>query len=862
MRLTSFVVWKSWASNRLRTLLSVLGIALGVAVPVAIHVVDHDTIESRLRAAPGRFGRADFEVRPLAREDGEDPVAVRRRLAGIAGVAGVSLLQEAVATLAVEGKSTPEELVTVYGLAPLPGSAFGHYRVAEGADLENLDYARVLVAPELAADLGLRPGAKVRLERPAVAPITICRGGRREVVRAPAQRFAVEVEVKGVLAHERLARRELGRVVVAPFGLATRLARRGRPVYRIHRRPGADPDRLRRELAAEFVVLDERMALLGERADERAFRNGVKVLGCLALVLGMFVVFQTLSFSLVERLQQIGLLRCLGASRGSVASIFLLDAVLLAVLGAGFGIGLGLGLAWLLQALGFSTLGAGKDVDVFAVPWRPVLWTAALGVAFTLAGAAFPLVKARNVPPLDVLRPRGLDTEGTGAWLLRGVNGFLFVMLVVALPLGYLAMTPLVSEQGRETLVVLAQLGAMVLLFGGVLLVSPGLVRGLGGFLLRPWRGRGLAAFLVDKALRRGPGRFAAAVCGLAVVLLAMVGLESLTHALRGEALRFGATAMERRLFVRCAPVSAAEAARAVAGLEGVEAVEIFEGSVEAPFVVRGLRPEALARPGGPLAGRPELQDRYRAVRSLVVSSRLARMRGLRAGAAVALATDEGAVAYTVLAVSDAAGFFPDERVWAVAAPSWLRRDFCVDDRSVDHLGLKLAAGSSWPAVLEAVGRRLPGVTWAKWGPDIVAYHLRDIRRDFTFFEVLLALILAVAALGLVNGMTIAALGRARELGVLRALGVGRRQLRALFVLEGLLVAALAALLTLALGLPLGRVLVSGLERVAGLDAPFVPPLVPLLLVAPLALLTGGLAAIVPAARIAHLDPTEAVRYE
>jgi ABC-type antimicrobial peptide transport system permease subunit len=123
-------------------------------------------------------------------------------------------------------------------------------------------------------------------------------------------------------------------------------------------------------------------------------------------------------------------------------------------------------------------------------------------------------------------------------------------------------------------------------------------------------------------------------------------------------------------------------------------------------------------------------------------------------------------------------------------------------------------------------------------------------------------LILGLAGTGLLNGMTIAALGRARELGVLRALGVDRRSLHQSFVLEGLCVGALAALLALALCAPMAHVLVGGLNRVAALAAPVVLPVPWMIAVPAIALGVGVLAALLPAARASAQDPAEAVRYE
>ena len=864
MRLTFFVVWKSWVSNPLRTALSVLGVALGVAIVTAIFVIDHNTIESRLRLKRPDFGRVDLELMPL--QAGREPADVRGALAASPDIEAVGVLQQGPATVTTADGG--EFRVSVFGLSPLPTTAFSHYLVQAGQDLSDLDgESGVLIGERLAKLTKVEPGDRLLLARPTAVPRTRCVDGQRVAVEGGREHvpFATEVIVKGVLANRRLGARDSGMVVVSSFSLANELAPMARPLYQINRREGVDVDRLRAELSGEFDVLDNRSALLGEKSDERAFRNGVKVLGCLALVLGMFVIFQTLSQSLVERLKQIGLLRALGTARRTIAGVFLVDATATAVAGTVLGLGGGLALAYVLQRNNFSTLGRGKRVVTFEWPMEPLLWTALIGVTFTLLGAAFPLWKARNLPALEVLSARGIRAGGSQdgeTYVLRGVNVFLFAMLVLVLPGAYLGMTPILSEEGREARIVLIQLGIMILLFGGVLLMAPKLVHVLGRLLLAPFRRlMPLSSFLVVKALQQSPGRFAAAVCGLSVVLMAMLALKSITSGLTAEAYGFGDTTMRDRMFVKCDPVDL-PAARKLLEVDGVRGADLFRGRVDVRFPLRGLELADLIGVGGAFEAEPEKVVAYDQQRSLILSSRLAHLRGKKAGDVISLVTDGGPVPYQVLAVTDRVGFFPDERAWAIAAPHWLRRDFCAEIDRVDWISLDLEPGTGTSALLSRMREIVPSISWAKTGPELISYAVRDIRLDFFLFDILLGLILLLAGLGLVNTMTIAAMGRTREIGVLRALGMGKRQLRATFLMEGGIVALLSAALSVGLAVPLGFVVVEGLNRVAGLEAPFVVPWRHVALVPVLACATGLLAAILPGLRALKESPAEAVRYE
>src|SRR5690606_28203262 len=148
--------------------------------------------------------------------------------------------------------------------------------------------------------------------------------------------------------------------------------------------------------------------------------------------------------------------------------------------------------------------------------------------------------------------------------------------------------------------------------FGGVLLLAPWSVALLGRALLLPVRlAAPLVGWLVGKVVQRSAGRMAAAVCGLSAVLLAVLGLKSLTWSLRAEVRQFAAAALDDRLFLRTAPVTPAAAAR-LAALPGVARLDLFEGEERGGgFLLRGLAVASANGTGGALEGDPELARRY-----------------------------------------------------------------------------------------------------------------------------------------------------------------------------------------------------------------------------------------------------------
>jgi putative ABC transport system permease protein len=876
MRLTSFVVWKAWASEPLRTALTVLGIAVGVAVVTAIHVVDHNTVQSQIRLKNPDFGRVDLELVPNARDrEAQDVLGELGRAPSIAH-AGVLRSVRVVAGTATEPPRPLGDAV-VFGVGPLPDPGFRHYRVIDGRDLSGLDAEdAVLVGVEFARAHGIGPGAELLVVVPRPERVGPCLDGVRQPLRVAPAEAGTEVEprrlrVVGLVAHENLARRNLGAVLIGSYALVSGLDPElgpGNTRFQVDVAYGADTDRVRRMLADDFVVQDDRSSMLGETADERAFRNGVKVLGGLALVLGMFVVFQTLSHGLVERLRQLGILRALGAGKRAVTAIFLVDALALGILGSLLGVVGGLVLAFVMGVLKLTTLGVGKEITTFEIPMGPVLWTVALGIGFTAAGAVFPLWKARNLPVQRILGGHGLGDGEEGSYVLRGVDKFLFALLVFVLPVVYLAMTPLLASEGAsETRFVLVQLYALALVFGALLLLAPSVVRALAApllFVLRFFRRWRLPAFLVGRALQRDTGRFAASMCGLAVVLVAWIALQSITAALHADIDRFYDDAMAGRVYVRTRAGTTAEDLASLQRLPNVASATPVTGPVDVGFQLVGIPVEALADGGAFDAIDTEAVASFVRDRSLVVSRRLAHLRALDVGDEVILGTDGGKVIYRVAAISDAVGFFPDERAFAATLPAWLERDFC---RPADHGVTQCIVradgpgrGGEW-SVRDAIGSVREDLVMKKAGFEIADYLRRDTDRDFVVFHVLLALILGLAGIGLVNQMTLAALGRAREIGVLRALSVDRRQLRRMFVVEAAVVSGGATLIAWGLGPALGYLVVQGLNRVAGLDAPFAAPWVMLAITPVLAFGLGAVAAWLPGSRALRVEPAAAVRY-
>jgi len=826
MALAAELARRSLTRHPARTLLSVLGIALGIATVVAIFTLDHNTLLGRARSADPDW-QAEIEVSPSAAV--EKP---RAELEELPGVARIVAAFQTEATLQLTGAQPgAQERVVLIALEAEQARALDAYHILSGRDLGSESggpLREVLVGETLARRLELKPGDSVVLGMPSTAPQRDCVEGQwRQVAGGVEQPVRSErFEVVGVLARERLGRRAGGELVAVPFRAGQELFE-GAHVetrYWLGRDPKVNLERLQANLGRAWSYELDSSVIIGQAADERAFRNGARFAGVLALVLGLYVIFHTLSVSLVERAREVGVLHALGASRAQIGGVFLCEALWIAGLGGVVGIAGGLALAKALLLAGITTVGKDAPIHVFDVPWSTVLPLAAAGVAIALIGSIYPLARARSSDAVAALRGEELArprSAGLGFRLLAAA------LLVIALPAVYFFAVPLLGEAQKE-LVGLAVLGVGVVgAFIAIPLVAPAVVAWACVAIARPCaRWWPLAGRLATRAMARGPARVAGAAAGLALVTAGYVGLRGMTASLEAEIRVWGRNAYFDKTYVRNAPrTELASLVMPLLEIPGVIGIEPDEARTYVPFLLVGLREDLLGS-YGPIADDPTLAERMRSEPGVILSTRLANHRGDRVGDKVPVRTPRGEVVeLPVLAISDAYGYFPrpDERLYAVTAARWMEELFCAPTKSVTSFAVRLAPDADRDAVEAGLRGLFPQTTLqVEGGPWIYSWHTSDVRRDFVLFDVIIALTAAVAGLGILNGQLLSALQRSRELGVLKALGASRRQIAGLVLLESSAVGALGGAVGALVGAALVPIAVTALRTLSGLALPIV----------------------------------------
>lgn len=875
MGLAALIARRSLLRRPGRSLFSILGIAVGVATVVGVVTLDHATIEGYARVRQVA-DRPDIELTAAGGVAG-----TTEDIASLEGISAASrffrnevLLERPGAEPARDAAPLRVPLVAIEAEYASSRALFG---VAEGLDLDpEAATPEVLVGEALARDEGVGVGETIVLSRPPRVARTRCENGvlveveTGEVDRPPALEFVVA----GVLTRQGVGRTSGGNVVIVRYGDGEALFRGTKlePRFWATKDPGVDLERLRRSLAASYSYSLNKGIVVGQSADERAFRMGVRMLGLLALVLGLYVIFHTLSMSLTERVTEVGTLHALGSSRGQIGRVFFTEAVLLSGAGAVGGAAIGVLLAFAATRAGVTTLGVGKTVVGFAVPWTNVAALTALGFAIALVGSVYPLVAIGGANTLRALRGEESVRRADGGASARRFQLVYALLLAFLVPGLYLVLVPVVSQMTGELVATL--LGAIGVMTVVVLLslLLPAFLAGLCAVLARPLtRLFPFAGSMASRALSDAPARIGVSACAIALVVAGFVGLHGMTASLRGEVVAWSDEAVVDKVWVSSLPPTDFDALSAhLMHYPGVVGVEKGSARQYAPFLVIGTTSRTMGG-YGPFAADPALAERFETERTMVLSRRLARDLDYAVGDLVKMKGTGGEVLeFEVIAISDAYGYWtrPDERMYGTISDRWMRSDFCVGSEVVDQVAVRFdrnapMAEEGHVGVLAAALRDLhpeaplPGI---RTGLDVRAYALADIGRDFIVFDLLLGAMAALAALGVLNGMLLATLERFTELGLLKALGASRGQVGGAMALEATVVGLVGGALGVVVGLAALPVAIGALDRLAGLDLRVVSPgaWIPASLVG--AVVVALLSSLYPIRRAHTADAVRAVR--
>lgn len=851
--------------HRWQLALALIGVALGVGVVVAVDVATASARRAFELSTEAVSGRATHEI--TGGPDGiADSTYVRLRLGISPGVTLAPVVDRYVRLPAHDGR-----VLRLLGVDPFSEAPF-----------------RDLFAP---GDAAFETG--VLLTRPALVlaratarTLDVQIGDSLPVTFGASTRTAV---VAGVFdPHDDARRRALEDVALADIATAQDLTASTGSIDRIDVRvtgPDPDPDAaaLHRMLPPGLRLIESAARAGATARLTRAFDTNLTALALVALVFGMFLIYNSVSFSVVQRRPLLGLLRAQGVTARELFMQIIVEAAVLGAAATLLGIAGGAALGSVLVRLVARTI---NDL-YFAVTVTSVTLdaltfakAALLGLGATVAAAIPPALEALRIPPRAALARAVLERRSLRrAWPLAaaGAAAAASAALLLILPSRSITL-------GFAALFVLILAGALLTPATTILLMRA----------LRPPTARlGAVGRMATGGVTASLSRTAPAIAALAVALAVGIAVTLMIVSFRTGVVRWLQRSLQADIYIAAPDVGAdrsdvtlqPELARAILDVGGVAGVSAYRevsllladadpvrrGSPAADPVRRPAPPPDLVRM---LAFDPFLAHRdafelldvppstaWRAFDrgAVLISEPLGYRRGVGAGDTIVLPTDRGSAPFPIAGVyRDYASehgviFMPRDTY-----ERWWR------DRSVTSLAVFTDEGADTDAVLARI-RELPSARGivARQNRGLRAATLEVFDRTFLITGVLRLLALIVAFVGVTGALMALQLERARDIGVLRALGLTPMQVWSLITSQTALMGLAAAVLAMPLGVAMSWAMVHVINRRSfGWSFDMVFALAPFAQALAIGIAAAVLAGIYPALRMARLRPAQVLRDE
>ncbi len=584
------------------------------------------------------------------------------------------------------------------------------------------------------------------------------------------------------------------------------------------------------------------------------------VFAFIAILVGSFLIFNTFSITVAQRVSEFGMLRTLGASRRQILTDVVVEALAIGVVGAVVGIGGGFLIAMLLNGL-LEAFEIDLPTTGLVMESRTIIVSLLIGIVVTVLSSLVPAVRSTRVPPIAALRAamptpsRRRRLVGVVVALLLGVAGLAMILI------------GLFGSAAAGTAAGLIGGGAVIMVFA-VSLFSPRLVPPLARIAGWPLeRARRLLGRLSRENAQRNPSRTAvtaaALMIGITVVTFVTVfaaGLKSSVAQVVDENFAGGLVIQNSDGFSPI-PGGAAVAARKVPGVSAVatiraEQAKLVDGGAGARVSAPSRDVEKTVdiewKKGGPAALRGLRDDQA------ILSDSFASEHNLEVGDRFRLLSQtRRRPSFEVVGEFDSKlGVFGSVLITQAA----MAREFGQTQDTIDFVQVKPSAN---PAEVQAILSK--GVEAAFPVAEVLnQQELKESREEqvdqlVNLVYALLLLAILISLFGIANTLALSIHERRRELGMLRAIGMSRRQVRTMIRYEAVITALIGAIIGMVLGLVFAALIAQPLKD-EGFTLSY--PLGSLVFLLVFAAVIGVLAAILPARRASRLDVLESLQYE
>ncbi len=768
-----------------QTGLMVLGVALGVAVVVAIDLANASAGRAFALSTEAVTGRTTHQIVGSSSGIPQDLYRQVRVDWGLRASAPV-----------VEGVGFAPELdnqpVRILGIDPSSEAVFRDSLGGAGTrtDLGALytTPGGVLIGPGLAAQGGLEPGDVLTLTLAARAVALPVVGVLQPGADASASAF------------DGLALMDVGQAQHV-LGLGDRLTRIDLILT------DAEAQNLAERLPAGATLVAAATGRESTRELTAAFQLNLTALSLLALVVGMFLIYNTIMFSVVQRRQVLGILRQLGVTEPQMAGLILFEALLIALGGGVLGIGLG----WLLGQGAVRLVTQTINDLYFVVTVRDTslepltaLKGLGAGVLASLLAAAAPAWEAATVPPITMTRRSAFEARAAGLITPLALVGLALAIVGAIVLLAFTALW--------------LSLAAMFMIVLGLALLVPALTRALLGVLARPLARLGAIGRLAPRTVSSAISRTSIAIAALMVAVSVTIGVAVMIASFRSTLINWLELTLVADLYITAPsaagasggtalPDGAVETVRALPGIASIATIRTLqvEGAQGRVNVIvadsQERRSIALYRTA---AGDPATI--WAAVQNgaVMVTEPYANRFGVSVGDVVTLQTDRGVHDFPVAAV-----YYDYGTESGRVLISRTVYDQFFDDRAVSGLAVYAQPGVALETLANDARRALAGTALqVSINRELRDSALTVFDRTFAITDALRILAVVVAFIGVLSALMALQLERARELATLRALGLTDGQLWRLSLLETGLMGLAAGLFALPTGAILAVVLV------------------------------------------------------
>ena len=842
MTLTLTLAWRYLRGRGSRSLLTTLAVVFGVMLTFGLNGILPTMMDAFTRNLMAAAGKVDLTVTSAYNQPFSPDVTDRLR--SVTGVATASPGVLRTAPLPRSADASPDALaqVVVVGVDLATVGGLRDFPLEAGRMLSAGDNASVVLNADLASELGLVVGDSLVL---------------------PAAGGTARFRVLGLLAARTVPGQEQ---VFLTLPAAQQLFGLGNRITQVEAAftPDAQREETERAVAAalgpDYQVggLSTDSTLL---ASLQVATFAFNMFGVFALATAGFIIANSFRTVVAERRRDIGMLRAVGTRRRTIMGLFLVESLFQGAFGTALGIVAGWGLAAGLFAVMGPIFESVMHTSIGGPVFQPQTWATSilLGIGVTVAAAIIPARAASRVTPLEAMRPQLGEVYqrrvGRRAWIGTG--------LVVASLFGLAA--------GSATLV---GVGAVVFLVG-VAMVAPAVVNPIAD-----WASRPLELFfsregaLARSNLQRNPGRSAITVTAVMLGLASIVAMISIiTSIFTGftryldQSLSADYLLIPQSILLGQGNVAAgprlAEEVRAVPGIGPVSTLRLAQaGASDGNVQVIGIDPDeylAVADFDWNSGSSDAAVGQLRTGRWVIANGIYAAQHGLVVGQAVALDTPNGPRTYHLAGIGN--DYLNAKLSTLYTSQVNLARDFNVT------ADLLLFANRTAEADPEATRARLARVVAAY--PAFRLYESESWRAEqmetfsqsIVIFDVLVAALALPSLLALVNTLAISVLSRRREIGMLRAVGATRRQVRRMVLAESLLLSVIGTGFGAVAGLWLGYALVIAMGAV-GWETPYSFPWSGLLATVVVGVVFGVLASLGPARSASRLDVVQALRQE